>query len=76
MNINELVDAVKTHALKNYNQGGWDFVIECHSTDEIRQAIGKATTEAGAIKNVAQAFAIALHDEIRTSHNMEAERGR
>jgi hypothetical protein len=31
----ELIDAVKAHALRNYNRGGWDVVVECWSDEEI-----------------------------------------
>jgi len=47
-----LVEAVKAHALDHYDEGGWDYVVECFSDDEIAEDIGKATTVNGAIKKV------------------------
>jgi hypothetical protein len=47
-----LVEAVKAHALAHYNDGGWDFIIECW-TDEMlaREITGDgATTASEAIK--------------------------
>jgi hypothetical protein len=51
-NVKTLVDAVKAHALKNYERGGWDYIIECWDDDDIAEEIGKATTEGGAIRKV------------------------
>lgn len=51
-----LVTAVRTHALANYAKGGWDYIVECWSDDDIRAAIGTARTESGAIKKVAAAI--------------------
>lgn len=60
-----LLDDVKAHAVANYERDGWDFVIECHSDEEIREAIGGAKTLKGALRNVRSKFALALHDERR-----------
>ena len=43
------VEAVKQHAIDNYNEGGWDFVVECWADDEIEIAIATATTAEQAI---------------------------
>ena len=48
----ELVAAVRTHAMQNYNEGGWDYVVECYSDEDIVEEIDGATTPAQAIKNV------------------------
>jgi hypothetical protein len=53
MDKDELVQAVKAHALHNYNKDGWDYVVETMSDDDIRKAIGKANTIPGAIRKVA-----------------------
>lgn len=47
-----LVEAVKAHAIKNYEKDGWDVLIECYEDEQIAGMIGKARTEAGAIKKV------------------------
>ncbi len=47
-----LVEAVKAHALDHYEEGGWDYVVECFSDDEIAEDIGQARTVEGAIKKV------------------------
>lgn len=52
MDKDELVQAVKEHARKNYNSDGWDYVIETMTDDDIRKAIGKANTIPGAIRKV------------------------
>ena len=65
----DLIKAVKSHALSNY-ENGWDIVIECYDDKELAEAIGDATTEAQAIENVAEEFAIEARkersDEIRS----------
>ena len=50
-NQQEMVTAVKAHALENY-ENGWDTVVECWETQDIICAIGAARTTAGAIKKV------------------------
>ena len=39
--INEMVAAVKQHAMKNYNNGGWDTIVECYSDKELAEEIQK-----------------------------------
>jgi hypothetical protein len=50
-----MVDAVKAHAKAHYEEGGWDFVIECWSDDMIDEEIGLARSNATAIKRVGAA---------------------
>jgi hypothetical protein len=54
MDKDELVQAVYQHAVKNYDKDGWDYVVETMNHDDIRKAIGKASTIPGAIRNVAK----------------------
>jgi hypothetical protein len=48
-NTAALVQAVKAHATANYNHGGWDYVVECWSDEDIAEVLrehkckGKAT---------------------------------
>jgi len=38
--MNEMVEAVKAHAIAHYNDGeGWDMVAECMGTEEITEAL-------------------------------------
>jgi hypothetical protein len=46
-----LVEAVKTHAAANY-ENGWDVVVEAMTDDEIAGEIGAARTQKGAIARV------------------------
>jgi len=50
----QLIQAVKDHALKHYNEGGWDYIVECYSDEDIAREIGKARTPKGAIRKVAE----------------------
>lgn len=50
MEMTALVEAVKEHAQKNYNTGGWDYVIETYEDEEIEEVIAGATTVEEAIK--------------------------
>ena len=54
----DLVTAVRAHANKNYEKGGWDFLVECYSDDEIVDLIGKASTVDGAIKKCADLLGV------------------
>jgi len=49
---NQFVDAVKTHALKNYETDGWDYVVECYSDSDIAEIIKTARTAGDAINMV------------------------
>ena len=52
MTIEELVAAVKAHALENYEKGGWDYVVECWSDTEIADEIRPGSTPKQAIKRI------------------------
>jgi len=47
-----LVKAVQAHARANYNEGGWDMIVEAYEPSEIAELIEGATTEAEAIAKV------------------------
>jgi hypothetical protein len=64
MTTNELIAAVQKHAIDNYNEGGWDYVVECWEEADIRRYIGDATTPESAIANVSEV--VSLLDERRT----------
>ena len=49
MTKQELVQAVRAHAIANYNKGGWDFLVECWEDYYIESEIGNAKTVRGAI---------------------------
>lgn len=48
----ELVVAVRDHAMKHYEESGWDYVVECYTDADIINAIGDATTVALAVERV------------------------
>ena len=39
MNVSDIIDAVKQHAVENYEYGGWDFIVECWTDKEIEADI-------------------------------------
>lgn len=49
--VSALVEAVKAHARDNYNEGGWDVIVECWDDDRIAEVIREdaATTPAAAV---------------------------
>jgi hypothetical protein len=51
---NDLIAAVKAHALTHYEESGWDIVIETYSDSVIAEIIGKCRTAKGAIRAVKQ----------------------
>ncbi len=44
------VKQVREHALQNYNQDGWDFLVECWEDSDIAEHIGDANDLATAIR--------------------------
>jgi hypothetical protein len=46
----ELIAAVKAHALDHYEDGGWDVIIECWDDEQIAEQIGDAKTVQGALR--------------------------
>lgn len=54
MTKNELVEAVKAHAVENYEDDGWDYLVECYDDQEVAELIGEATTVEDAIKAAAE----------------------
>ena len=47
-----ILEAVKAHAQKHYNEDGWDFIVECYTDKELTELIGKCKTVDAAIKKV------------------------
>ena len=68
--MDELIEAVKKHALANYNTGGWDYIVKCWSDHEIKMAIEGAVTPEDAIKAVGEVAG--LLDERRNELMAEA----
>lgn len=62
MSTESLLHAVKAHAYRNYDKG-WDVLVECHTDQEIKDAIGKSTTEKGAIKATDRRLGITIRYE-------------
>ena len=54
MTTQELVQAVREYAKENYEKGGWDYVIECFSDEDIVRNIEGAKTTKGAIKKISK----------------------
>lgn len=52
MTTAELISAVRKHAVRNYEKGGWDYVVECFSDAELEKIIGRCTGTRGAIDKV------------------------
>ena len=48
----KIVEAVRAHALENYNKNGWDVVVESYTDEEIKSLIGNCWTVSGAIKKM------------------------
>ena len=49
MTKQELIQAVKDHAIRNYNNGGWDEIVECLDDEAIADLIGQSRTASDAI---------------------------
>jgi hypothetical protein len=48
--MSDFTEAVKQHAIANYEIDGWDYVVECYDDAQIADIIKTARTEKGAIR--------------------------
>lgn len=71
MTTNEIAEAVKAHAIANYQKDGWDYLVECYSLNDIVKWIEeKGWTDAQqAIEGIGEMLKV--QDSIRK--DMEAE---
>lgn len=69
------LEAVKAYAQKNYEKGGWDYVIECWSDAQILDATAGSKTIIGALRMVsAQVKVMAdYRDDIQAEGKLERE---
>ena len=42
--MDDLIAAVRKHAVENYNEDGWDYLVETYNAEEVAELIGDATT--------------------------------
>ena len=70
--IEAMVEAVKAHAIKNYNRDGWDTIVECSEDSELAEEIREsgATTIAEAIECIGKGCKV--HDDHRKDIQAEA----
>lgn len=47
--MQELIKAVRKHAEANYNEGGWDFLVECWEDSDIAELLSEDDTVQTAI---------------------------
>jgi hypothetical protein len=69
MNEQELINAVRDHALDNYTVDGWDYLVECWADGDILECLDGAETVEQAIANVREALAplAEMRDEVRSA---------
>ena len=65
----DLLAAVREHAVANYEVDGWDVVIECYDDDELIKIIGDTRTACCAITKVRAHVApyATVRDDIRAA---------
>jgi len=65
----DLVEAVKAHAIDNYEKDGWDIVVECWADDKIEEIVGRCRTIDGAIRKMRKEVkpVASYRDEIRST---------
>jgi len=63
MTLNELAEAVQKHAVSNYENSGWDYIVECWTRAEIAEELErvKILTVDNAIAHFAEGARI-FHD--------------
>jgi hypothetical protein len=62
-----LLNGVRDYAVEHYNDGGWDYVVESFSAQEILGVLGESWTVSGAIAKMAKHLAplAAARDEVK-----------
>jgi hypothetical protein len=60
MTTNEIAEAVQKHAVINYENGGWDYLVECHTRESIVEWIESEgwTTEDQVINGIGKIMRI------------------
>lgn len=61
--VSEMVAGVKAHALRHYEEGGWDVVVECMEDSDILREVEGCKTVAGAIRKVGAV--VGVYDDYR-----------
>lgn len=57
----QMIAAVRKHALENYNEGGWDFVVEAFDDVDLWRVISECATVDAAIRET-RSFVKQLND--------------
>ena len=72
MTTNEIAEAVKAHAIANYENGGWDYLVECYSMKDLVEWIDESgwTTAEEAIAGIGDIMRI--KDSVRKDVEAEA----
>ena len=70
--MEEMVKAVKAHAIAHYEEGGWDTIVECYSDEELAAEIGSygSKTLEEAIRDVG--IGCGAYEDVRQDHLAEA----
>lgn len=68
--IEMMIEAVKKHALENYNTDGWDFVVECWDRDDITRQLLEPLSLGRPVRTIKEAIEAVgevakLHDDRR-----------
>lgn len=56
--MEQLIAAVRAHAMANWGTAGWDFIVECWSDEEIAEQITADMTPEQAIAAVGEVAAV------------------
>lgn len=69
MTEKDLINAVRDYAYANYNDDGWDYLVECWEDGDILECLGDAQTAEEAIDNVRDALRPLsdMRDEVRAA---------
>lgn len=70
-----LVEAVRIHAIENYNIGGWDVIVECYDDEAIAKVIGRARTVKGALAKFAPIIEVLADRQAEAAYQIRAAVG-
>jgi hypothetical protein len=62
-------EAVRNHAIENYNSGAWDEIVECYTDKEIQEVLDYDGVKEGNHEKAIASMEIVqrMHDETRRS---------
>jgi hypothetical protein len=56
--VKQAIEHIKQHAVKHYDAGGWDVIVECKTDKELEEMIARCETPKQAFEYVAEIVSV------------------